>query len=130
MTDASFCAALLQHPGIAALVANRIGLAQLKQGWPLPALVYQVISSTARPYLAGHAAPGPHTLRMQINPLAMTVDAVDAINAAVRSALLQAHQADGVRIVHVEPAVQGPYDKDPTTGAWTRPADYLITVEI
>ena len=130
MNDASFCAALLQSPAITALIGNCAGLAQLRQGWALPALVYQVISSNDRPYVAGYAEPGPRTLRLQINPLATTVDAVEAIHAAVRAAVLQASQADGVRIVHVETAGQGLYDKDETSGAWTRPADYLVTVEI
>lgn len=130
MNDASFCAALLQHPAVTALVGNRAGLAQLRQGWPLPALVYQIVTSNDAPYLGGYAVPGPRTLRLQINPLATSVDTVESIHAAVRAVVLQATQADGVRIVHVETAGQGLYDKDETSGAWTRPADYLVTVEI
>lgn len=131
MNDASFCAALLRHPGITALIGNRAGLAQLKQGWPLPALVYQVISSNDRPYLAAWQEAVPVVLRLQINPLASTVDGVEAIAAAVRTALEWMHSTtvDGVRVINVETAGRGPYDKDPESGAWTRAFDYLITAE-
>lgn len=131
MNDASFCATLLQQPGITALIGNRAGLGQLKQGWPLPALVYQVVSSNDQPYLAAWQEGQEVKLRMQINPLATSVDAVEAIAAAVRAALEWMHDTpvDGVRVVHVEPAGRGPYDKDEETGTWTRAFDYLITAE-
>lgn len=130
MNDASFAAALLKSPAITALVGSCAGLGQLKQGAALPALVYQVITATDQPYLAGHAEPGLRKVRLQTNPLALSVDSVEAIHAAVRATVLQAQQADGVRIVHAEPAGSGPYDKDEASGAWTRPADYLLTLDI
>lgn len=129
MNDASFCAALLQSPAITALVGNRASLGQLKQGAALPALVYQIITATDKAYLGGHAEPGLHTLRIQINPLALSVDAVEAIHAAVRAAVLQAAQADGVRIIRATTGGSGPYSKDDTSGAWTRAADYLVTLD-
>ena len=131
MNDASFCAALLQQPAITALVGNRSSLGQLKQGAALPALVYQVISSNDRPYLAAWQEAVPVVLRLQINPLATSVDGVEAIAAAVRTALEWMHSTtvDGVRVTHIETAGRGPYDKDPETGTWTRSFDYLITAE-
>ena len=131
MNDASFCAALLQQPAITALVGNRSSLGQLKQGAALPALVYQVVSSTDRPYLAAWNESTPVVLRLQVNPLAMTVDGVEAIAAAVREAIEWMHgtTVDGVRVINVETAGRGLYDKDPETGTWTRSFDYLITAQ-
>lgn len=131
MNDASFCAALLQQPGITALIGNRAGLGQLKQGAALPALVYQIVSSNDRPYLAAWQEAAPVVLRLQINPLAKTVEGVEDIAAAVRSAIEWMHgtTVDGVRVISVVAAGRGPYDKDHETGTWTRAFDFLITAE-
>lgn len=131
MNDASFCAALLQHPAITALVGNRVGLAQLKQGWNPPAVVYQVISGNDRPYLEAWQGPGQRLVRMQVNPLAASVDAVDAIHAAVRTSVQakRGQLVDGYRLIHIEDGGGDQYDKDPTSSTWTRAADYLLTVE-
>lgn len=131
MNDASFCATLLQQPGVTALIGNRAGLDHLKQGCALPALVYQVISSNDRPYLAAWQESVPVVLRLQINPLAMTVDGVEAIAQAVRESIEWMHggDVDGVRVISVETAGRGPYDKDHESGAWTRAFDYLITAQ-
>ena len=131
MNDASFCSALLQQPGITALIGNRASLSQIKQGAALPALVYQVVSSTDRPYLAAWNESTPVVLRLQINPLPTSVDGVEAIAAAVRTALEWMHgtTADGVRVISIVAAGRGPYDKDNESGTWTRSFDYLITAE-
>lgn len=131
MNDASFCATLLQHPAIAALVGNQVGLGQLKQGWNLPAIVYQIISSTERPYIGAWLDTGLRVIRLQVNPLATSVDAVEAMHTAVRAAIesQRMQTVDGHRLVHMEDGGRDQYDKDTTSSAWTRAADYLLTVE-
>lgn len=131
MNDASFCADLLHHAAVTALVSNRIGLDHLKQGWGLPAVVYQIISTNERPYIGASGDTGQVVIRLQVNPLATTVDGVAAIHAAVRAAIQAQHTqvVDGHRLIHVEDGGSDRYGEDPTTGTWTRAADYLLTVE-
>lgn len=131
MNDASFCAALLNHAAVTALVSNRIGLDQLKQGWGLPAVVYQIVSTNDHPYIGASSDTGQVVIRLQVNPLAATVDGVAAIHAAVRAAIQAqlAQVVDGHRLIQIEDGGRDKYDKDETSSTWTRAADYLLTVE-
>lgn len=131
MSDFAIAAALMKDASLAALVGKRVALAQLDQGTPYPALVYQLVSSNARPYLAGQQEPGKTTFRLQLNPLAKTINEITAIHAAARTLCmrLDGETVAGCRIIHVEAATVGNYDKDNAAGVWTRPADYLITFE-
>ena len=131
MNDASFCASLLNHAAVTALVNNRIGLDKLKEGWGLPAVVYQIISTNEQPYIGASSDTGQVLIRLQVNPLATTVDGVAAIHAAVRTAIQAqlAQLVDGHRLIHVEDGGRDRYDKDHTSATWTRAADYLLTVE-
>ncbi|MFI8616486.1 DUF3168 domain-containing protein [Acidovorax sp. NPDC077693] len=125
-SDVEIAEALLQAPGIAALVGARCALAQLPQGTQLPALVYQVITSTDTPYLDDQS--GVTVFRLQVNPLAGDVPTVNQIHQAVAAALRDVRDqvVAGKRVIGVEFAGRAGYDKDDVTGAWTRPADYLV----
>lgn len=131
MNDASFCAALLNDAGIKALVGPRTGLGQLKQGWVMPALVYQIVSSNERPYVGAWTDTGQRVIRLQANPLAMSIDGVEAIHAAVRAAIesQRGQVVDGCRLIHIEDGGRDQYDQDPTSRTWTRAADFLLTIE-
>ena len=125
-SDSRIAEALLQAPGIAALVGDRCTLAELLQGTVLPALVYQTITSNDTPYLPDE--PGVTVFRLQINPVALDVPSVNQIHAAVAAALLPVHDqlVAGKRVIGVESAGRAGFSKDELTGAWTRSADYLV----
>lgn len=131
MSDARIAAALMADARISALVGARVALAQLPQGTALPALVYQIISANAQPYLADWKEPGLVTFRLQVNPLAKTAGEVNALHDAVLAVCRQLHgqSVAGQHLTHVERAGLGSYDKDNDSGTWTRSADYLITYE-
>lgn len=131
MTDTDLADALLRHPAIVALVGDRIALTELPQGDPLPALVYSLPSSTSAAYLAGRHEAGKRFMRLQLNPLALDAAGVNAVHAAAEDALAWrcAEEVAGLWLIHIEPGPSGIWSKDPTTGAWTRPRDYLIHFE-
>lgn len=131
MNDTDLPAALLHHNAITTLVGDRIALAELPQGQPLPALVYSIITSRSTPYLGAWNEPAQGFMRLQLNPLAPGTPEVDAIHAAIESALAWRRGEDvaGHWLILVEPGPYGPWSKDDLTGAWTRPRDYLIKFE-
>lgn len=131
MTDTDLADALLRHSAIVALVGDRIALAQLDAGDKLPALVYSLPSSNSTPYLAGGREPGRCFMRLQLNPLALDPGGVNEIHAAAEQALAWrcAEEVAGLWLINIEPGPSGLWSKDPTTGAWTRPRDYLIHFE-
>lgn len=127
--DALIAESLLQTPGVAALVGDRCALQQLPQGTDLPALVYQVITSTDTPYLDDES--GVSVFRLQVNPLALDVPTVNHIHKAVAAALLPVRDqvVAGRRVISVRSEGRAGFDQDQVTGAWTRPADYLVTFD-
>lgn len=127
--DVLIAEALLQAPGIAALVGDRCALRQLPQGTDFPALVYQLITSTDSPYLDDES--GVSVFRLQINPLAMDMPTVNQIHKAVADAVLpvRGQVMAGKRVIRVQSEGRAGVDQDPLTGAWTRPADYLVTFD-
>ncbi|MBV7427278.1 MULTISPECIES: DUF3168 domain-containing protein [unclassified Acidovorax] len=124
--DLLIAEALLQAPGITALVGDRCALKQLPQGTGLPALVYQVITSNDNPYLDDES--GVSVLRLQINPLAPDMPTVNLIHQAVADALMPVRDqvVAGKRVISVQSDGRAGVDQDQLTGAWTRPADYLV----
>lgn len=126
MSDTRIAEALLQHPGIVALV-GQAALAELPQGRSPPALVYQAFS-TYRPYL-GTDSTG--LLRVQVNPLHLQPEGVEAIHAALEAALAWRtdEEVAGYHVKHIEPGPYSGWSKDPLTAVWTRSRDYLVTFE-
>lgn len=127
--DVLIAEALLQAPGVAALVGDRCAVKQLPQGTDLPALVYQVITSNDAPYLDDESSVS--VFRLQVNPLALDVPTVNHIHKAVAAALLPVRDqvVAGKRVISVRSDGRAGFDKDQVTGAWTRPADYLVTFD-
>lgn len=127
--DVLIAEALLLAPGVAALVGDRCALKQLPQGSDLPALVYQTITSTDTPYLDDDS--GLTVFRLQVNPLALDVPTVNHIHKAVAAAVLAVRDqvVAGKRVISVQAAGRAGFDKDQVSGAWTRPADYLVTFD-
>ncbi len=127
--DVQIAEALLQAPGIAALVGDRCAIKELPQGTDLPALVYQTITSNDTAYLDDES--GVTVFRLQVNPLALDVPTVNHIHKAVAAALLPVRDqvVAGKRVIHVQSAGRAGFDKDQLTGTWTRPADYLVTFD-
>lgn len=122
---------LLHIPALTALVGSRIALVRLPQGTAHPALVWDLISDIEMPYLPAEAEAVPVQARVQLNPLAKTVGEVRAIHAAIHAAWSYQHGTvvQGLRITQIRRELLGPFDQDPDTGVWTRPADYLIRFE-
>lgn len=125
-------AALLNQPSIVALVGARRALKQLKAGTTLPALVYTVVDVNPSAYL--NDAAGYEAMRLQVNPLAATIDGVQAIHDAVQSALDgMAHTTvAGRRVIAVRRDVAGPEDSstdDAGQVIWTWPRDYIVIFE-
>lgn len=120
---------LLSVPGTQAVVGNRIALEQLPQGSEYPALVYQVVSSTAQQRLCSAAAT--FTSRVQVNALAPDMGRVNSLHALVRAALESdaARTVGSTRVVSCRLQGFGPATKDDFTGMWTKPADYILIHE-
>ena len=127
--DLLIAEALLQAPGITALVGDRCALKQLPQGTDLPALAYQVFSAIDTPYLDDES--GVSVFRLQVNPLALDMPTVNQIHQAVADAVLPVRDqvVAGKRVIRVQSEGRAGVDQDPLTGAWTRPADYLVTFD-
>lgn len=121
-------AQLLNAPSITALVGSRRALSQLPQGTTMPALVYQVITSTPRPVVAYQNGPQMAQARIQINPLATTIPALKSIHDALRGVLDFKHNQSvgGKTVVSCRFDSLGPMDKDNDAGVWTQPADYIL----
>lgn len=119
-------ATLLQHESIVQATGGRIALVQSPQDSGYPALVYQVISATPLDRLC---APGTAwRARVQINPLAFTVREVIDLQNAVRAVLecYTPRTVDGCTVASCVFMGYGPTSKDDLTGAWTKPADYML----
>ena len=123
MSDTRIAEALLRHPDIVALVGDA-ALAELPEGRSAPALVYQAFTTPSH-YLAGGSLG---LLRLQLNPLHPTAPGVEAIHAAIESALagLDGQTVAGHHIKSIQPDVYSGWSKDDFTGWWTRSRDYLV----
>lgn len=85
MIGAALRTHLLADVGLAALIGTRVHPLILPQGSVFPALTYQQISD-----LPGHTLGGPvdlHRIRMQIDVWASTYLSMEAVSAALRTAL-------------------------------------------
>lgn len=130
MNDLAIADALLRHPGVTAIVGESIALDHLDEGTPLPAIAYQVFT-TPQPYLAAGAEAVPQLMRLQVNVLAQTPGAVQALHAAIHAALAwhAGQTVAGCWVTRIAPQAMAGFSKDEATGTWTRPRDYLITFE-
>ncbi|MEY2655014.1 MAG: hypothetical protein RLZZ524_2042 [Pseudomonadota bacterium] len=124
-------ASMLQAPGIAALVGDRIALGTLPTNTALPAVVYQVVDATPMPNVAYQNGPKHARARIQINPLAHNLGDVKAIHAAIRHAIDFAHHQThaGKLVISCRFALLGPVDRDHESDTWTQPADYNLTYD-
>ena len=125
-------AALLNQPAITALVGTRRALKQLPAATALPALVYTVVDVNPTAYV--NDAAGYEAMRVQVNPLAATIGAVQQIHDAVQQALDGMAQATvaGRRVIQVRRDVAGPEDSttdDAGAVVWTWPRDYIVIFE-
>jgi len=119
--------ALLRVPAITGAAA--LALVELPQGTEYPAVVYSVVSDVPMESLCGPATA--FSARVQVNPLAASMTAINALHAAIKTAM----ESDVKRVVAGK-AVRfcrltgyGPTSKDEYTGMWTKPADYQILYE-
>jgi hypothetical protein len=121
--------ALLDVPAITTAVGRNAALQQLPQGAEYPALTYQVVSSVGFQILC--SPPKAFRSRVQINPLAGTMGAVNALHALARAALESDTErtAAGLRCISCRFEGYGPPSKDDFTGMWTKPADYILMHE-
>lgn len=125
-------AALLNQPGITALVGNRRALKQLAPGTTYPALVYSVVDVSPTAYVDD--ASGYEAMRLQVNPLATTIGGVQQIHDAVQQALdgLAQQTFAGRRVIAVRRDVVGPEDNatdDAGVTVWTWSRDYIVIFE-
>lgn len=119
--------ALLRVPAITGTA--KLALVELPQGTTYPAVVYSIVSNVPEETLCGPALA--FSARVQINPLAASMAAVNALHSAIKTAM----ESDTTRTVSSK-AVRycrltgyGPTSKDEFTGMWTKPADYQILYE-
>jgi len=135
-------AAVLKDPRLVAATDGRIALVQLPQDVGYPGIVYSVISDNPLPRMC---APGKaYRARIQINPLANTVRTMLDLHTLVRSVLesytpvrpprdtdswSEYYFAGFSRIGACVYEGMGPTSKDDYTGAWTKPADYMLLYE-
>lgn len=130
MSAESVVDALLRaHLPLLAVVGERIALEEQKQGTPAPSVVYQVVSDVATQYLG--ELPTQWTARVQVNPLAKTMDEVIAIRELVADALQGNTQrtVGSNRVLVCRREFRGPALKDEFTGLWTRSEDFSLTYE-
>lgn len=122
-------AQLLQAPALVQATQGRIGLVQLPQDSGYPAIAYSAPSDNPLPRIC---KPGQaYKARIQINPLAVTVRAMLDLHHLVRQTL-ESYTPHAVGDLHLVACVfegMGPTSKDDLTGAWTKPADYMLLYE-
>lgn len=80
-------AALLNVPGVTALVGTRKAASQLPQGTTYPAIVYTVVSCVPEPNLDYSNDAQLARARIQVNALARSVPELKSIQSAIRTAL-------------------------------------------
>lgn len=119
---------LLGNAAITALVGNRRALFQLPQNTAMPAVVYNLIDNVPEPVVAYQEGPQRARSRVQINVLANTIAEVKSIHATIRSVLDFTHQTTvaGKNVVSCRVDIMGPMDKDPDTGVFNQPIDYIL----
>lgn len=120
---------LLSVPSVQAVVGSRIALEQLPQGSEYPALVYRVISTVTMQRLSNPRSSS--TTRVQVNPLAADMHAVNELNLLACQALQSdvGRTVGSTRVVGCRLMGYGPSTKDDFTGMWTKPADYMLIHE-
>lgn len=119
--------ALLNVPGVTAIVGDRRALSQLPQGTAMPAVVYEGISTT--PQITMNAASGPQLLisRVQITALGLNPGDVAAIHAAVMSALnLKSGTFAGKQVASVIRDLKTQVSKDNEAGVWYGSQDFMV----
>lgn len=119
--------ALLNVPGVTALVADRRAMSQLPQGSEMPALVYEGISST--PQMTMNAASGPQLIvsRVQITALGLNPGDVAAVHAAVMTAMnLKSGTYAGKTVASVVRDLKTQVSKDNDAGVWYGSQDFLV----
>lgn len=120
---------LLRVSAVTAVVGPRIALVQLPQGSDYPAITYSPITDTAMQPLCGPSVAT--SARVQINPLAESMTAVNAIHALVKTAMQsdQTRTIAGKSLRYCRFIGYGPLSKDDFSGMWTKPADYMLMYE-
>ena len=121
-------AALLADASILALVGTRSALSQLPQNTAVPAIVYDVVSSTPTPIVAYASGAQLATARIQLNVLAKDIPKVKEIHNTLRTVLDFRHNSivAGKRIMSCRLEVLWPMEKDNDAGVWIQPADYTL----
>ena len=128
MSANAIIGALLGDSTISALIGARKAQSQLPDNTTFPSLVYTFVSDNPRPNLAASGSQ-LMSVRVQINPLAVTMAEVDAIHAAVRTLFDFKHQQTiaSKTVVSIRRLPSSPVaDRDPDRGVWTSPADYML----
>lgn len=123
-------AAYMQDPVIAALVGDRVALAQIPQiGSFAPQMEYNIISDNEEPEVQYNGTAGVLCrARVQFNPWAQTMAQVEAVHAALRAVMNYRHQitVGGKLLISVRVDLVGPASKDNDAGLWTQPVDYVL----
>lgn len=129
MSAHTIAAELLGAAAIVAIVGDRRALAQLPQGTDtMPALVYEIVDSV--PVLPINAADGPQLMlsRIQVTGLAMDPADLEALQAAVRSALhLQSGTIAGHHVAAVVRDIETSITRDNARGVWYGSQDFIAT---
>ena len=128
MKPQAVVAAWLKDASITGLVGTRKALGQPPDGTTYPALVYQIVTASPKPWVDYNNKPQPAMFRVQITPIATTIGVVEQIGQAVRNLM---HMKNGVvvgdfRIMSSKLDSVGPVDRDNEAGVWVQSFDYLI----
>ena len=126
MSDSTLAAGLLNHAAVTAIVGARRALSRLPQNTTMPAVVYRI---TSLPVLPINAAAGPQLMRSRLSAvtLAATPAEVDALRAAVRTALdLRSGAVAGHQVVSVVRDFGTEIDFDDDAGVWLATTDYMV----
>jgi hypothetical protein len=121
-------AALLADTSILSLIGTRSALSQLPQNTAVPAIVYDIVSSTPTPIVAYASSAQLATARIQFNVLAKDIPKVKEIHSALRTLLDFRHNSivAGKRVMSCRLETLWPMEKDNEAGFWIQPADYML----
>jgi len=120
---------LRAHAPLVAVVGQRIALQEPAEGTQAPYVVYQIVSDVAVQYTG--ELPTTWIARIQVNPVAQTINQLISIRALVAAALESNTQRTvaGTRVLVCRREFRGPLLKDEFTGLWTRSEDFSLTYE-
>ncbi len=129
MSAETIVAALLNTPGVTTVVGNRRALTQLPQNAPLPALIYQVVSTNPDRTVGLNAAAGSQLLmsRVQVTGLAADPGSVQTILAAAVIALnFKSGMYAGQKVALIVRDLATALLHDSEAGLWYASQDFLM----